>query len=241
MKKLLIIAVLLFTTNFAFAEWYLSKAGVDSNVYRDAQTVKRDGLNTIIYWSLEDFNNTQKFKNTSFKSIKSQMEVDCKEAKQRLITMTFYSQNMGQGDQVLKVDSFPSEPIPKDGLKVKEHLCIYGGWKILREGTDYDEYIDTDTAKKTGPNTGTFWYLADLKKSQATNSGAAILSAKYQIEYDCNAATERRILNIGYSQNMGQGDEVFRNDRATDWKNMEPDTKKPSGLSLLCKLIMSSK
>jgi hypothetical protein len=99
MKQLLLITLLLLSSEPACAEW-MSLGASDSGittVYADPTTKSRDG-DLVKMWVLFDFKTVQTKAGVSYLSAKAHMEYDC--AKQRFegLTVLYVSGNMGSGN-----------------------------------------------------------------------------------------------------------------------------------------------
>jgi hypothetical protein len=97
---LLLLAI---TSGNTAAEWI--KVGVNSNdtytAYVDISNMRKID-NKVKIWVLFDFKKVQiKFSNEPILSAKMQTEYDCKEVKERLIHLSQFAGNMGEGKIVL--------------------------------------------------------------------------------------------------------------------------------------------
>ena len=97
MKRLLLGLMLLVTATTACAEWTLV-GDVDEFVqYVDITTIRRN-YNLVKMWDLRDFKKQVKgVIATSFLSMNTQREYDCKEELIRILAVNFYSGKMGGG------------------------------------------------------------------------------------------------------------------------------------------------
>jgi hypothetical protein len=100
--RLLLIALLVLSTGPAYGEWI----AIDQNTqlglttYFDPDTIRRTG-DRVKMWVLHDFKTIQTIDGDSYLSIKGQREYDCAEERERAITFTQFSGNMGSGKVVL--------------------------------------------------------------------------------------------------------------------------------------------
>ena len=105
MKKLLLTLMLAVVSSSAIAEWVeigetdkeTTKAYA-STFYADPDTIRITG-NRVKMWSLVDYKITME--EIGVTSSKSQDEYDCKEKKQRVLFISFYSRHMGKGETVV--------------------------------------------------------------------------------------------------------------------------------------------
>ena len=91
--------VLAVVSSSAMAEWvYIGQTEKEEpllTTYADPDTIRKEG-NTIKMWILHDFNTLR----LDFISARLKEEYDCKEKKQRILFMAFYSGHMGGGETV---------------------------------------------------------------------------------------------------------------------------------------------
>jgi surface-adhesin protein E len=98
MTRLLLITLLMLSSELAYAEWMAvggnEEAGV--TVYADLGTIRRKG-NLVKMWELFDHKTTQNIGVGLFMSRKGQREYDCTKERYRLLTFMQFSGNMGSG------------------------------------------------------------------------------------------------------------------------------------------------
>ncbi len=97
--KLLIAALLAVFSTGAMAEWtYLTRnANETYDIYIDKATIRKQG-NVAKMWGMQDFKSPKKQQNgTPCLSQKTLTEYDCVGVRDRLLTLTQFSDNMGKG------------------------------------------------------------------------------------------------------------------------------------------------
>ncbi len=100
MKKLLLILLLTVVSNSAMAEWVKVATPVDERLttYADPSTIRKSG-SRVKMWSMVDFKAAEEIKSGIYiKSVKRQIEYDCKDEKKRLLLGELFSGNMGSGE-----------------------------------------------------------------------------------------------------------------------------------------------
>ena len=124
MKRLLIALMLLVTAGAASAEWTAAGFNDEFIQYVDKATIRRDG-NFVKMWDLADFKTVHKSAaGHSFLSQKIQSEYDCKEEKSRILALSRFSGQMGNGKAVY-LDSETGKWYPVSPGSMEEIL-----WKI---------------------------------------------------------------------------------------------------------------
>lgn len=98
----LLVLVVIFVQNKS-ARW--EKIGVTPTLdyYADASSVLKSG-NSAAIWLLADNKEAQIENGKSYISSKQKFEIDCSEAKKRLVRFTLYSEHMGGGSEVASRD-----------------------------------------------------------------------------------------------------------------------------------------
>ncbi len=106
MKKLLLILLLAVVSSSAMAAEWVEIGETDKETteayattfYADPNTIRKIG-NRVKMWSLSDYKIAME--ELGITSSKSQDEYDCKEKKQRVLFISFYSGHMGKGETVV--------------------------------------------------------------------------------------------------------------------------------------------
>ena len=99
MQKTILMLLLAVVSSSAMAEWvYISQTEKEEPLlatYADPDTIRKEG-NTIKMWILHDFNALR----LNFISSRIKEEYACKEKKQRILFMAFYTGHMGGGETI---------------------------------------------------------------------------------------------------------------------------------------------
>ena len=102
LKRLLLITLLVLSSEPAYAEWvaigYSESLG-GYTVHVDPDTIRRNG-DLVKVWALTDYTTIQTVGDSSFLSSKAQNEFDCAEERQHELAVTWFSGNMGNGNGV---------------------------------------------------------------------------------------------------------------------------------------------
>lgn len=105
MKKLLLTLMLAVLSNSAMAEWVeVTKSGERTEetdfiiVYADPDTIRKTG-NKAKMWVLIDYKIIEVEYGAA--SVRQREEYDCKEKKQRILFIAFYTGHIGKGETVL--------------------------------------------------------------------------------------------------------------------------------------------
>jgi len=101
MKKLLLTLILAVMSSSAIAEWVeVAKGGEEIETitaYADPDTIRKTG-NRVKMWVLVDYKKDEE--ESGILSARLKEEYDCKEKKQRILFMAFYSGHMGKDETV---------------------------------------------------------------------------------------------------------------------------------------------
>lgn len=98
MKKLLTIFLLSFSIN-GYCEWKVIDSDKDGSGYIDPSTIKKS-LNLVKVWEMIDYKTLQKNNGFTYKSLVSLREYDCKDDRVRGLSITYFSDSMGNGKPV---------------------------------------------------------------------------------------------------------------------------------------------
>jgi hypothetical protein len=126
MKRILL-AVLLLTATSAWAEWVQvssSPASGGFDIYVDPSTIRRSG-DTVKMWRLFDYKTTRTEGRYRYLSATAQIELDCKDERERILYFTIYSGQMGTGDVIESISNSRGELAPVSPGSVGEIL-----WKV---------------------------------------------------------------------------------------------------------------
>ena len=120
MTPLFLITLLLLSSAPAYAEWVVVSGNdeVGMTAYVDTDTIRRKG-NQVKLWQLYDFKTVQTDASASgpYLSLKGQREYDCAEERDRTLTATWFSGNMGHGSLVqFDSDEKKWQPVPPSSI-----------------------------------------------------------------------------------------------------------------------------
>lgn len=104
MNKILMVLILISTP--AAAEWTMIQTGDNENVYVDFDSLQKQG-NFVTVTTLNDYNFKQQKKELSTQFTELH---DCKHKKFKALALSYYSENMAQGD-VIDASSFNEHEI----------------------------------------------------------------------------------------------------------------------------------
>ncbi len=109
MTKILLTFALTIVTNTVMADWSLVDESADGSaaIYTDFDTIQKTE-DKVKMWSLGDFKKVKEFSGIEFLSSKYQKEYDCKRERARLLAITLFSSNVGEG-QVVYSNSDPDD------------------------------------------------------------------------------------------------------------------------------------
>ncbi len=100
MNKIYLGLMLAFVSIVARAEWTnIGGDDIEIKTYVDLSTIRITG-DLAKLWVLDDYKNIQKVGSNIFSSAKSLKEYDCKEELTRIIILTEFGENMGQGEVI---------------------------------------------------------------------------------------------------------------------------------------------
>ena len=100
MHKVILMMLLVIVSSSVMAEWISVVTPVDDKLttYADPSTISKSG-NRVKMWSMVDFKEAEELKGGVYiKSVKRQIEYDCKDKKKRLLSGELFSGNMGSGE-----------------------------------------------------------------------------------------------------------------------------------------------
>ena len=100
MTRLLLFTLVFLSSGPTYAEWVVVREEQSAVTYIDPDTIRHKG-DVVKWWELVDYKNVQTVAGSSFLSVKIQMQVDCAEELIRMLAMTEFSGNMGEGKVVL--------------------------------------------------------------------------------------------------------------------------------------------
>lgn len=95
-KAILMMLLAIVSSSAVAAEWVEVCHSDNTTAYANLSTIRKAGKK-VKMWTLLDFQEPRHFSGSSFMSIMSQNEFDCKEEQSRDIYISFISENMGAG------------------------------------------------------------------------------------------------------------------------------------------------
>ena len=98
-KRLLMGLILVMTATAAMAEWTRVDSSDEFILYVDRATIIRNG-HLVKMWGLSDFKRVQTVSGYSYLSEKTELEIDCKEVRLRMVAFTWFDEQMGNGKVV---------------------------------------------------------------------------------------------------------------------------------------------
>ena len=102
-------------------------------------------------------------------------------------------------------------------------------WVQISENDEANIYIDLSTLRKNG-NLRTVWQLHDQKKRGEDGT----MSTRISWEYDCQSERVRIISATSHPEAMGKGKKLFTVYKASDWRDIAPNTMGHNGLKAVC-------
>lgn len=108
MKKLLLFLILVVVSNNAVAEWILISENDQLILYSNPVTIIKSG-NMVRMIRLTNFKTAQRINGKSYLSTKRQDEYDCLKQRYRIIYVNAYTENMGEGNVVIRVINKPDD------------------------------------------------------------------------------------------------------------------------------------
>jgi hypothetical protein len=144
MTRLLLITLLVLSGGPVYAEWVSVGGNVEGGltpytVYVDLDTIRRDG-NVVKLWALMDFKTIQTDPGPSHLSVKSQREFNCTDEHVRLLTLTAFSGNMGNGNAVYSYSDSKDQGIAVEPDSVAHRLWKFACGKdgMVRSARSFD-------------------------------------------------------------------------------------------------------
>ena len=129
-------------------------------------------------------------------------------------------------------------PVPALSQTMKKLLCVCAvlttnvasaGWVKMSENDDADVYIDATTIVKNG-NLRQVWQLHDeIRRARDGTKSSRILW-----EYDCKGERVRMISATGHAGSMAAGKKLYNVYKASDWRDIAPETMGENGFKVVC-------
>ena len=119
--------LLIFVSSSAMAEWVKVVTPFDEKLttYADPSTIRKSG-SRVKMLSMVDFKAAEEIKNDIYvKSVKRQIEYDCKDEKKRLLSGELFSGNMGSGEIIStsKMGDWIPASLGTGNIKLWEIAC----------------------------------------------------------------------------------------------------------------------
>lgn len=102
-------------------------------------------------------------------------------------------------------------------------------WVQISENEEANVYIDLSTLHKDG-NFRTVWQLHDQKKRNEDGT----MSTRISWEYDCQNERVRILSATSHPEAMAKGKKLFTVYKASDWRDIAPNTMGHNGLKAVC-------
>jgi hypothetical protein len=116
MRKIILMLLLAVVSSSAMAEWVNLGNDGDITAYVEPTTIRKDG-NTAEMWYLVDYKTTKKIDGKLYMTLKSQSQFDCKKEQYRILSISYYSGNLGGGEVVSSSNKISTwEPVPPKSI-----------------------------------------------------------------------------------------------------------------------------
>ena len=130
MSKTVLMCLLIIVSNSAFAEWIYVDTTEGFDSYADKTTIRRNG-NIVKMWILRDYKTVQQNANDAegkaYFSLAFQQEHNCKAEQTRVLSLSYYSKNMGYGSAVY------SQTFTSDWQPIVPSSIGQSNWRIACE------------------------------------------------------------------------------------------------------------
>ncbi len=212
MRKVILMILLAIVSNSAVAEWVKGISKNDVTSYVDLPNISNGDSNQI--WFLADFGKPQNIFGSSFMSIITKSEYNCKKEQIRNLSRTYHSGNMGKGEVV---HDEPQGNWQQDKEKIMWKIACSApkDWVEVGDNDNGTSYVNPSSLRQNG-NGVKMWILLDYKTAQNFPSGL-VMSSKLQEEFDCKEEQTRTIFGYFYSQNMAKGEVLYTKTTIGNW------------------------
>jgi len=105
----------------------------------------------------------------------------------------------------------------------------YCDWLKVTESDSLVVYIEPSTVKKFGQSVRV-WSLYNFLNSREFEKRGTYKSFKSYDEYNCSEDKSKNLSILFFSGDMGEGNNIYINDKGNDWRYQSPGS---IGLSLL--------
>lgn len=107
-------------------------------------------------------------------------------------------------------------------------------WMLLGRNEDFRIYLDPQLIRKNG-DFAQLWQLMDFTVAQWTDAQTVVWSIRTLIEYDCATMRSRTLAGEAYSEQMGGGRMMGREQVAdAQWENVEPGSTRDKVRQIAC-------
>jgi hypothetical protein len=113
-------------------------------------------------------------------------------------------------------------------------LGVEAEWEKLTADEKMTVYIDRGSVRDMSGGRRA-WLLSDYKRPPKVGPHPFI-STKILEEFDCKGERFRTLSLTGYSEKMGNGKKVYRNDRPTHWHYISPGLTMGAIIKAVCQL-----
>lgn len=119
-------------------------------------------------------------------------------------------------------------------LTVLLPATVQAEWMVLGRNEDFRIYLDQQLIRKSG-DLAQIWQLMDFAVAQWTDAQTVVWSIKTLIEYDCTTMRSRTLAGEAYSEQMGGG-RLMGREQAADapWESVEPGTTRDKVRQIAC-------
>lgn len=127
--KRLFLAIVIFYSFDAFADWVQISASDNGKIFADQKTIRRSG-NTVKLWFLANLEKPEEIYGKSYYSSRSQISFNCKDENFVYLYISYYQYTEGNGENVYTIQTPPNVlPTPVApgtvGEGMYEYACVY--------------------------------------------------------------------------------------------------------------------
>jgi len=106
-------------------------------------------------------------------------------------------------------------------------------WAGMTVDANGSSFIDYTAVRRTG-DLARVWVLRDLTKPQTTANGTTMLSDRAVMEFKCGERAVRILSTAHYRLAMGNGDITHKDDNASAWMLIVPNTPADIACMVAC-------
>lgn len=219
------------------AEWVQFSSGDNkSTTYADPSSVRKVG-HVAKVWELIDLKEASTTTPKPFLSAAMQKEYDCKGEQSRIISISYFPNNMRQGEVLHTDDSTDkwSPVVPGSVGELIFKLACKKMPKWIEIGSDGNltTYIDSASIHKKDGRVK-MWDLYDFETTRELG-GAKFKSYKRLTEYDCKESQYRTLADSFHYGNMGIGGLLAAHDSTGNWEPVLPESIVETSFKFACK------